>query len=88
MEHPKPRATLVNNLDQSSQLPDNSESQLELVLSDASFGVSQLSIVDELPDGEDNTSSRLDKIKQKRMHKRKQYMEEEVKMDDINLSHA
>ena len=88
MEHPKPRATLVNNLDQSSQLPDNSESQLELVLSDASFGVSQLSIVDELPDGEDNPSSRLDKTKQKRMLKRKQYMEEEVKMDDINLSHA
>ena len=70
VEHPKPNAD-VRGLDESSRLPDNSVS--ELVVSDASFGADdqQLSVVDELPDKEDNCSSRLNE----RMSKAKQYIE-------------
>ena len=56
----------------------------ELVVSDASFGADdqQLSVVDELPDKEDNCSSRLNE----RMSKAKQYIEEEIKTVDIDFT--
>ena len=81
VEHPKPNAD-VRGLDESSRLPENSVS--ELVVSDASFGADdqQLSVVDELPDKEDNCSSRLNE----RMSKAKQYIEEEIKTVDIDFT--
>ena len=81
VEHPKPNAN-VRGLNKSSQLPENSVS--ELVASDASFGADdqQLSVVDELPDKEDNCSSRLNE----RMSKAKQYIEEEIKTVDIDFT--
>ena len=81
VEHPKPNAD-VRALNKSSRLPENSVS--ELVVSDASFGADdqQLSVVDELPDKEDNCSSRLNE----RMSKAKQYIEEEIKTVDIDFT--
>ena len=83
IEQPKPNAD-VRGLDESSRLPENSVSEMELVVSDASFGADdqQLSVVDELPDKEDNCSSRLNE----RMNKAKQYIEEEIKTVDIDFT--
>ena len=82
MDQPKPNANVIG-LDDSSQLPDNSVSEQELVMSDVSFGADrQLSIVDELPENEDKVSSRLDEPKQAQTNKARQYIEGKVKKVD------
>ena len=92
VEQPKPNSNVIG-LDESSQMPDESASQIELVLSDVSFGgdadKQQLSVVDELPDGEDKVSSRpgFDETKKATQSlKAKQYIEEEIKTVNIDFS--
>ena len=88
MEQPKPNAKVIGIDDESSQLPDNSVSEQELVMSDVSFGADdrQLSVVDEMPDKEDRVSSRLHVLKQEQTNEAKQYIERKVKRMDIDYT--